>query len=107
MLVSFGIQRPEALLPRRNKFLASELPEKFRFSVLDCDIMLEQILNPANYSFKGLTLLFPIISVAIVLQNAWLLYRERLKIAYVAWALLGFAIVLWTMPTFFFNQCGA
>ncbi|MGO9105572.1 MAG: histidine kinase dimerization/phospho-acceptor domain-containing protein, partial [Dissulfurispiraceae bacterium] len=63
--------------------------------------MIEQILNPANYSFKGLTLLFPIISVAIVLQNAWLLYRERLKIAYVAWALLGFAIVLWTMPTFF------
>ena len=64
--------------------------------------MLGQILNPANYSFKGITLLFPMIAVAIVLHNVWLLYRESLKTVYVTWALLGLSIVLWVTPTFFF-----
>ena len=64
--------------------------------------MMGQILNPANYSFKGISLLFPMISVAIVLHNAWLLYRESLKTVYVTWALLWLSIILWVTPTFFF-----
>ena len=63
--------------------------------------MIEQILNPANYSFKGFTLLFPLISVAIIMQNAWLLHRGGLKTVYVTWALLGLSIVLWLTPDFF------
>src|SRR5208282_5932060 len=64
--------------------------------------MLAQILNPANYSLKGITLLFPMISVALVLHNAWLLYRERLKTVYVTWAVLVFTVVIWVTPDFFF-----
>ncbi|MGO9013742.1 MAG: histidine kinase N-terminal 7TM domain-containing protein, partial [Dissulfurispiraceae bacterium] len=64
--------------------------------------MLAQILNPANYSFKGITLIFPMISVALVLHNAWLLYRERLKAVYVTWAVMVFTVVVWVTPDFFF-----
>ncbi|MGO9015529.1 MAG: PAS domain-containing protein, partial [Dissulfurispiraceae bacterium] len=64
--------------------------------------MLGQILNPANYSFKGISLIFPVISVSIVLHNVWLIRKGSLKQVYVTWSLLGLSILLWVMPTFFF-----
>ncbi|MGO9014632.1 MAG: PAS domain S-box protein, partial [Dissulfurispiraceae bacterium] len=63
--------------------------------------MIEQILNPANYSFKDLTLLFPMASVAIVMHNAWSLHKGGLKAAYVTWALVGLSIIVWLTPNFF------
>ena len=63
--------------------------------------MMGQILNPANYSFKGITLFFPLISVAIMLHNAWSLHRGGLKTVYVMWALVGLSIILWATPIFF------
>jgi two-component system, cell cycle sensor histidine kinase and response regulator CckA len=63
---------------------------------------MEGLLNPANYSVRGFTLLFPLLSVAIVLHHAWLLHREGLKMVHVTLALLGLSIVLWLTPVFFF-----